>query len=100
MMNRNKQIKVDLFRDFEEWCFQAFQVIRSRHRFFCNLFTLMIPAEMPELTKSEDIRYLLKKLCLEKSKDEARQYVNKEIATSLNDKYRLWDQAIHSIVHS
>merc|ERR1719373_1005645 len=91
---------VDLYSDFERWCFDAFSVIRRRHRFFCNLFTLMIPAEMPELTKSEDIRYLLTKLSLKLNEKKAKSYVAKEIETSLKDRYRLYDQAIHSVVHA
>ena len=53
-----------IYEDFENWCISAFEVLRTRHRFFCNLFNLMIPAGMPELTKSSDIDYLVNKLSL------------------------------------
>merc|ERR1719373_1076979 len=88
---------VDLYSDFERWCFDAFSVIRRRHRFFCNLFTLMIPAEMPELTKTEDVRYLLTKLALHMTDQEVHKSLKKEIQSALTDTSRILDQTAHLI---
>lgn len=87
------------YETFVEWCIGAFSVLRHRHRFFCNLFGLMIPAGMPELTKSTDIHYLFKKLSTTISEKEAAKLIKNEIDGALGDTYRLMDAAIHMYVH-
>merc|ERR1739848_196519 len=91
--------KYKLYDKFLEWVVKAYQTLRTRHRFFCNLFALMIPAGMPELTKGQDISYLLNKLQLNLNEEEAKDALMQTIKYALADRIRIFDNAIHAWIH-
>ena len=97
-LNENYQRFIDL-------CTRAMDAIRRRQRAFLNLFSLMIPSQMPELLKQSDIEYMKTQMWLkpgEKTEnyESLRQHVKKELDDSVNDGVRIFDHIVHAYVHS
>ncbi len=65
-----------------------------------NLFVLMIPAGMPELTKRSDIEFIERMLVLEKSNEEATRHYKDEIGNALATISRRLDNLAHTMKHS
>ena len=93
MGGKNNSINYDKFVDL---CCKAFNCIRKYSNELINLFRLMIPAEMPELTNDNNINYLALKLCLSDNDMIASEKFKKEINTCLADTYRRIDNLIHN----
>lgn len=47
-----------LFKKFESYCTEAYNIVRKHGNLLINIFLLMISAGMPELQNSNDIKYL------------------------------------------
>ena len=74
--------------EFETVCTKAFNTIRKKARLLMNLFLLMIPACMPELTNRMDVGYLRHKLKLALDDKEAAGKFTAKISQCLGT-YRL-----------
>jgi len=85
------------YKNFVEYCLEAFNILRLHADEMISLFRLMIPAGMPELQKAEDIQYLVDQLHLELSEKEANEVFKNEINKSLADNFRRFDNFIHNI---
>ena len=73
-----------------------YNILRKHGSELITLFRLMIPAGMPELTKDEDIVYMVDKLALELDDKDAAETFRKEISVCLGDTYRRVDNMIHN----
>jgi len=93
------QKKDELYEHFLKWCSEAYNVLRQRSRLLMSLFVLMVSAGMPELMREMDIEYFQKQLNLEYDQKHAQEHINKQVNSSLKDKSRLVDNAIHAAVH-
>jgi len=87
------------FKQFEQWCCEAYNILRKHANLFLDLFVLMIPAGVPELVEKADITYLLKQLSLEMEDDKAQQKFKQEIQGSLANRFRRFDNMVHNIKH-
>lgn len=65
-----------------------------------NLFILMVPADMPELSSLEDIQYLRTMLSPNATTAEALERFEKELEDALNSKMKRLDNAMHIVKHS
>ena len=59
----------------------------------------MVPAGMPELRESDDIKYLLDVLNLETSDDVTGNLFMEEVDKALNSKTKLADNIAHILAH-
>ena len=87
------------YADFERKCCEAYNMLRARAVLFINLFVLMIPADMPELTLPEDVRYMRDMLSLELTDEEASEKFKAEIKNAVSTVSRRFDNWLHNIKH-
>lgn len=85
------------FMEFVKLCCRAYNILRRHGHTLVNLFRLMIPAGMPELTSDDSILYLCQKLSMEMTEEEASESFKREIQSALGDTYRRFDNLIHNI---
>ncbi len=85
--------------EFETVCTKAFNTIRKKARLLMNLFLLMIPACMPELTNRMDVAYLRHKLKLNLDDKGAAAKFTAKIAQCLGTTSRRIDNALHNLKH-
>ncbi len=93
------------YQRFIDLCTTAMDAIRRRQRLLLNLFSLMLPSQMPELLKERDIHYMRQQMALQSENktenyESLRQYVTKELDDSVNDGVRIFDHIVHAYVHS
>jgi hypothetical protein len=65
-----------------------------------NLFLLMVPAGMPELSSADEIQYLRDMLMLDMNDAEAWKIFHAEMDSSLKNWFKQLDNTIHIIKHS
>ena len=85
--------------EFECICIKAFNIIRQRAGLLMNLFLLMIPACMPELTARHDVAYLRHKLKFTLNEKEAAEKMVLKISQCLGTTSRRIDNALHNLKH-
>jgi phosphatidylinositol-4,5-bisphosphate 3-kinase catalytic subunit alpha/beta/delta len=85
--------------EFESMCVKAFNILRTHSNLLINLFVLMIPATMPELTDPLDVKYLQDHLHLELTEHEAADRFMKEISQCLSTFSRQVDNFLHNVKH-
>ena len=87
------------FREFEELCVKAFNILRDHAGLFINLFQLMISSGIPELQTTDDIKYLKESFLLDKDDREAGKIFKSWIRDCLRCKTTQINNAIHTMVH-
>ncbi len=85
--------------EFEALCVKAFNILRKRSNLLIHLFTLMIPAAMPELQHRHNVEYLQAHLHLDLNDEEAADRFMKEIAACLKTWSRQVDNLFHNMKH-
>lgn len=90
---------VDMYLDFEEQCCRAFNILRRRNNLLLNLFTLMLPASMPDLLERADVQYSVDMLSLDLTEDEANEKFIDELDKSLSNISRRLDNLFHNVKH-
>ena len=90
---------VQAMTEFESMCVKAFNILRKRSDLLIHLFTLMIPAAMPELQAKHDVEYLKAHLHLDLSDEDAADMFMKEIAICLANFSRQVDNFFHNMKH-
>ncbi|XP_062872106.1 phosphatidylinositol 4,5-bisphosphate 3-kinase catalytic subunit gamma isoform [Trichomycterus rosablanca] len=68
------------FSRFKDTCIQAYLSLRSQSRLLVTLFSLMLLTGIPELSTSQDMRYLRNALQQDQNEEEARQHFLQQIA--------------------
>merc|ERR1712216_259695 len=95
-----KSVDADfLYSEFISNCGDALKKLRQNHRLFVNMFSLMVPARMPELLKEGDIEYMIQNFNLTKLDKEIDKMLKEQMHKSLTDKYRPIDDKIHYHKH-
>jgi len=89
----------NLYDKFEKQCGRCYNVLREHRALLMNLFLLMIPAGMPELTARSDVAFMDEKLMLGLSPEEAAKHFGKEIKNALNTITRRIDNLAHTVKH-
>uniref|UniRef100_A0A672J0H7 phosphatidylinositol 3-kinase n=1 Tax=Salarias fasciatus TaxID=181472 RepID=A0A672J0H7_SALFA len=80
LMGRVKGRNSLYFQRFQDTCIQAYLLLRSHSRLLITLFSLMLLTGIPELSASEDMRYLRQALQEDQSEEEAKQNFLEQIA--------------------
>ncbi|XP_055045163.2 phosphatidylinositol 4,5-bisphosphate 3-kinase catalytic subunit gamma isoform isoform X1 [Misgurnus anguillicaudatus] len=68
------------FQRFRDTCINAYLSLRSQSRLLVTLFSLMLLTGIPELSTSQDMRYLRTALQQDQTEDEARNHFLQQIA--------------------
>jgi phosphatidylinositol-4,5-bisphosphate 3-kinase len=86
---------------FEGMCCQAYNKLRQKGNLLITLFSLMLPAYLPELKdRQKDISYLRKALDLEMSFDEANNHFRSTLKDCLKNSFtRVIDYQAHIFKH-
>jgi phosphatidylinositol-4,5-bisphosphate 3-kinase len=87
------------YKAFEDLCCKAFNALRDHAVELENLFILMVSAGMPELMFEQDISYLRDMLRLDHTVEEAAEWFKNQIDHSVEDQWRIWDNAAHLAKH-
>lgn len=85
--------------EFESYCVRAYNIARKRSHLLINMFALMIPASMPQLTKYSQIAYLQDMLSLELCDGAAADKFIAEIKNALATFSRQIDNWLHHLKH-
>ncbi|XP_062522245.1 phosphatidylinositol 4,5-bisphosphate 3-kinase catalytic subunit gamma isoform-like isoform X2 [Corticium candelabrum] len=75
----------EAFLRFRKKCGEAYAVLRERLNLFINLFHMMIPSGMKELSGAKDITYLQKALCSDCNEQKAEEHIQAQINCCLQD---------------
>ena len=57
-------LKSRSFKDFEDKCCQAYNILRKEGHQLINMFLIMLSAGMPELKRDDDIQFMVNRLDL------------------------------------
>ncbi|RHY30051.1 hypothetical protein DYB32_004656 [Aphanomyces invadans] len=79
---------------------EAFNVVRGHMHLLVSLFLLMIPADMPELQRAQDINYVVASLYPTMSPADAFGLFGELIDKCLRDKWKSVDDYLHAWKHS
>ncbi|XP_062522263.1 phosphatidylinositol 4,5-bisphosphate 3-kinase catalytic subunit gamma isoform-like isoform X2 [Corticium candelabrum] len=76
------------FRKFRQTCSEAYAHLRSQTHLFINLFHMMIPSGMKELSRAEDIEYLRNALCAGQCDLMAEEHIRSQINRCVQDGWK------------
>jgi phosphatidylinositol-4,5-bisphosphate 3-kinase len=82
---KNGQGGADLFERFVDTCAEALKLLHENGCAMVNMFTLMVPAGMPELSTREDIMYLRDMIYQDSETEEMKKTLRSEIDKGLNN---------------
>ena len=87
------------FKQFQNLCVRAYNIIRKNGFIFINLFMIMLSSGMPELQIPKQIDYLRKRLDFGNSDKKAGENFKLEITKAQGDAMRKLDNMLHNIKH-
>ncbi|KPL97520.1 phosphatidylinositol 3-kinase catalytic subunit-like protein [Sarcoptes scabiei] len=89
--------KSEYFQRFQQYCEEAFIIIRRQGSFLISLFAMMLSTGIPEISSVNDLQYLRETLVLDKSEDEARSHFNAKFMDALKNS---WKTSFNWCAHS
>lgn len=89
-----------LFKEFEQLCCRAYNVLRKHSNLLITLFSLMLQCGIPELETDGDIVWLREKLLIGSSEEEASKYFIARIHEALTTRTVQLNDAVHMLVHA
>lgn len=89
-----------LFKEFEQLCCRAYNVLRQQSTLLITLFSLMLQCGIPELETDEDIVWLREKLLIGQTDEEASKYFVARIHEALNTRTVQLNDVAHMLVHA
>ena len=84
------------FKDFEDYCCKAYNLLRDNSKQLINLFLIMLSAGMPELSHKEEIENMEKALKLQLSAREAQKDFKDKIRIARKTFTRRVDNTFHN----
>jgi hypothetical protein len=89
-----------LVGQFLHFAAYTFEMLRRESSLFTSLFTLMVPAGLPELKSDEDVDYMRRMLRLDLTDSvEAQLELEKTIKDSVNTSWKQIDDWMHMMAH-
>lgn len=92
--------KSELFEEFVQTCTDALFILYKQGSALVNMFTLMVPAGMPELSKREDILYLRDKVYCDNEREAIMKTLRTEIDRGLSSLMKKADNFFHIVKHA
>lgn len=92
-------VESDRWKLYVRRCKAAFNTLRQHANLFINLFQMMLATGIPELREEEDIDYLRTALALDKTDEDASNYIETLIYESLDCKTTKMMEFIHVLAH-
>jgi phosphatidylinositol kinase/protein kinase (PI-3 family) len=83
------------FASFENYCVQAFMILRRSASIIFSYFELSLIAGLPELCETRQLLWLEEKLMLNISDTEAAEVLRKLIKTALHTRATQLNDAVH-----
>lgn len=78
----------DDFRRFQQYCEDAFLIIRRKGPLFISLFAMMLSTGIPEISSVDDLNYLRETLVLDKSEEQAREHFRAKFTEALKNSWK------------
>ena len=88
------------YQEFVYLATQAYLILREHASELVNMFSLMIPSDMPELKNREDIGFIRERLAIDLGEQQAKEKFEREIEKALSNRYKLFDDTIHILKHA
>ena len=88
-----------LFLEFIDLCASALKVLQDHGKAVINMFALMVPAGMPELSNREEIRYLRDMIYQDDDIDGMRKTLQAEAERGLRNWIKKLDNFGHIMKH-
>lgn len=82
---------------FQQYCEQAFTILRRKGSLIISLFALMLSTGIPELSCEKDLDYLRETLVLEMSESEALQHFRSKFDEALRNS---WKTSVNWVAHN
>ncbi|OAF67585.1 hypothetical protein A3Q56_04652 [Intoshia linei] len=80
---KDNPLETNEFKIFTKICHKIYAALFDSHQFFINIFLMMIPSGIEELSV-KDIEYLRQILCVSLSLKDARNYFDADMLVSIN----------------
>lgn len=87
-INKGQTKKGHEFQRFQNYCEQAFLVLRRHGSLILSLFAMMISTGLPELSSEKDLNYLRDTLVLEMSEAEAQKHFKSKFDEALCNSWK------------
>ncbi|KAK8794769.1 hypothetical protein WA158_001750 [Blastocystis sp. Blastoise] len=84
-----------LFKLFVELCCKAYLCLRRNSTLLYSLFELLYESGLPEIESEKDLKFMMDRLELNISEEEAVQHIKQQIAISMNCKMTLINDVFH-----
>lgn len=85
------------FTRFQNYCEQAFQILRRKGSFIISLFAMMLSTGIPELSCEKDLGYLRDTLVLDLSEAEALKHFRSKFEEALQNS---WKTSLNWLAHN
>lgn len=87
----------DYFKTFQNYCEEAFLIIRRKGQFIISLFAMMLSTGIPEISSVDDLNYLRETLVLDMSEEQARRNFTSKFTEALKNS---WKTNLNWMAHS
>ena len=88
-----------MYRKFEQYCCDAYNIVRRHANHLIMLFALMISCGIPELQSHDDIMWLREKLMVDSTDEQAAANFRKETKASMTSTKTKLNNFSHIIKH-
>lgn len=89
--------KSEYFNRFQQYCEEAFLIIRRKGPLIISLFAMMLSTGIPEISSVNDLNYLRETLVLDLSEDHARTHFRAKFTEALKNS---WKTSFNWCAHS
>ncbi|XP_064642151.1 phosphatidylinositol 4,5-bisphosphate 3-kinase catalytic subunit beta isoform-like [Lineus longissimus] len=89
--------KNELFQRFQQYCEQAYLILRQKGNFLISLFMMMLSTGIPELTCLEDIKYIRDTLALTMDEENALKHFRAKFDEALRNS---WKTSLNWLAHN
>ncbi|XP_076360184.1 phosphatidylinositol 4,5-bisphosphate 3-kinase catalytic subunit beta isoform-like isoform X4 [Tachypleus tridentatus] len=97
VITRGSSQKNQAFCRFQEYCEEAFMILRRKGTLIISLFAMMLSTGIPELTSEKDLYYLRETLVLDKTELEALQHFRSKFMEALQNS---WKTSLNWLAHN
>ncbi|XP_076360353.1 phosphatidylinositol 4,5-bisphosphate 3-kinase catalytic subunit beta isoform-like isoform X1 [Tachypleus tridentatus] len=97
VINKGSTQKSQEFCRFQDYCENAFVILRRKGSLIISLFAMMLSTGIPELTSEKDLYYLRETLVLDMTESEALQHFRSKFLEALQNS---WKTSLNWLAHN